>query len=105
MASQVSPKGERRMPPWTSLVARRQSSSPLLLAGVVVAGAALAVVAPAAKTESLSLVIVLSFALTSRKRKTPTKRPGSGWRTTDLLADCFTWPASRSAQITTLGGA
>src|SRR4051812_37042812 len=97
------------MPPWTSLVARRQSLSPRLLAGVVagavVAGAVLAVVAPAAGSESVSLVIVLSFALTSRKRKTPTKRPGSGWRTTDLLADCFTWPASRSAQITTLGEA
>ena len=101
MASQVSPKGERRMPPCTSLVASRQSPSPRLLAGMVVVGAALAV-EPAAGSESLSLVIVLSFALTSRKRKTPTKRPGSGWRTTDLLADCFTWPASRSAQITTL---
>ena len=102
MASQVSPKGVRRMPPWTSLVARRQSGSPRLPVVEVVVGAVLAVVAPAAGSDSVSLVIVLSFALTSRKRKTPTKRPGSGWRTTDLLADYFTWPASRSAQITTL---
>src|SRR5215470_16478739 len=76
MASQVSPKGERSTPPWTSLVASRQSASPRLGTGPPAAeraGAAPADLASAARRESLSLVMVLS---SHPEMKNPDQRAG-----------------------------
>src|SRR3546814_6321232 len=78
IASEVSPFSLRAVPPRTSRVASCQ------LRGSVV---------------SLLITLVLNRRTAAGNKKP--RAAGRGSSTTDLLAVCLTWSASRSAQITT----